>query len=99
MSKLIGIVYVRTALSKYQVSLKKFRILIPWSVLTSPQKLLENRSGSHNMMYELEPAGSHKKVRTAPHWLELRKKKTNQQYSMSLFVLGTNCEESRCGVI
>jgi hypothetical protein len=51
-------------------------------------------------MYELEPAGSHKKVRTAQHWLELRKKKTNEQlYSMSPFVLGTNCEESRCGVI
>jgi hypothetical protein len=28
--------------------------------------ILENRSGSHNVMREPEPAGSHKKVRTAP---------------------------------
>jgi len=73
--KLTIIIYARIALFENWVNLDFFfKILITWSVLTAPPpppSLLGNQSGSHNRMSELEPAGSHKKVRTAQYWYNL----------------------------
>jgi hypothetical protein len=46
----------------------KTKNVITWPVLTSPKKLcrLEIQSGSHNIMREPEPAGSHKKGENLP---------------------------------
>jgi hypothetical protein len=58
LSKLIVIVYTRTALFENQMNLKKLRILIPWSIVTNPKiYIIENQSGFHNnnapLIYEL----------------------------------------------
>jgi hypothetical protein len=59
----VVVVYMKTTLSKNQVSFKRIKNLITWLILTSPKKIyvLENWSSSHNIMRELELTGSHQK--------------------------------------
>jgi len=63
MWKSVVVVYMKTTLSKNQVSFTKNKNLTTWLILTSPKKIyvLENWSSSHNIMRELELTGSHPK--------------------------------------
>jgi hypothetical protein len=45
------LLYLKIVLFENWASLKKLKILIPWSILTSPKiYIIKNRLGSHNIM-------------------------------------------------